>query len=290
MPVWGRMGGFLFMLAGVFGVALLIGTRWGPTEVDTAAGHEDVHAAGSDGAGEHGSAHDGRTPDLKLAPDRVRAGETTVAFRLIDHDAEPLTELRRQHGKLLHLIVVDRASLTEYRHLHPALRPDGRWTVQTRLPAGDYRLYADGMAEDGTSFVAEADLVVTGDRPVVETPAPTVIDRVDGYDVSLARVGDQVTLVVSRGGRPVDHLQPYLGATGHLVAIRSADLGYLHAHPVDAPAGPAVPFEVSFAGPGAHRLFFDFKHGGRVHTAAFTLPVGGGADDSGGHGEDGHEH
>src|SRR5438477_3662407 len=44
------------------------------------------------------------------------------------------------------------------------------------------------------------------------------------------------------------YLQPYLGAYGHLVALRDGDLAYLHVHPDGAPgdgrtaAGPDVVF------------------------------------------------
>ncbi len=49
---------------------------------------------------------------------------------------------------------------------------------------------------------------------------------------------------VSRDGEPVNDLQPYLGAYGHLVALRSGDLAYLHVHPerrtpATAPRSPA---------------------------------------------------
>ena len=52
----------------------------------------------------------------------------------------------------------------------------------------------------------------------------------------------------TRDGQPVTALQPYLGAFGHLVALREGDLAYLHVHPegaVPSPGdhgGPTVPF------------------------------------------------
>ena len=42
-------------------------------------------------------------------------------------------------------------------------------------------------------------------------------------------------LRVTRDGRPVTDLQPYLGAYGHLVALRGGDLAYLHVHPDGEP-------------------------------------------------------
>ena len=54
----------------------------------------------------------------------------------------------------------------------------------------------------------------------------------------------ELTLSVSRDGRPVTDLQPYLGAYGHLVVLRDGDLAYLHAHPVDEADGASAPLLV----------------------------------------------
>ena len=60
-----------------------------------------------------------------------------------------------------------------------------------------------------------------------------------------------VTATVTRDGEPVTDLQPYLGAYGHLVALREGDLAYLHVHPEESDAGPEIPFlaEVPSDGP-----------------------------------------
>src|SRR5829696_8378139 len=72
----------------------------------------------------------------------------------------------------------------------------------------------------------------------------------------------------SRHGHAV-HAEPYLGARGHLVALREGDLAYLHVHP----SGNSVAFATGFPTAGRYRLYLQFKHDGRVHTAAFTCEV-----------------
>ena len=64
-----------------------------------------------------------------------------------------------------------------------------------------------------------------GDAQPVPVPAPSRTAEVDGYTVTLD--GDltpgedsDLTLTVARDGRPVTDLEPYLGAFGHLVALR----------------------------------------------------------------------
>jgi hypothetical protein len=67
--------------------------------------------------------------------------------------------------------------------------------------------------------------------------------------------------------------EPYLGARGHLVALRQGDLAYLHVHPLDEAAAGAITFATDFPTAGKYRLFLQFKHRGQVHTAAFTQEV-----------------
>jgi hypothetical protein len=82
---------------------------------------------------------------------------------------------------------------------------------------------------------------------------------------------------VSKDGKPVTDLQPYLGAYGHLVALRGGDLAYLHVHPDGTPGdgatdpGPEVVFYAAVPSAGTYHLYLDFQHNGVVRTAAFTV-------------------
>ena len=91
-----------------------------------------------------------------------------------------------------------------------------------------------------------------------------------GYSDGAVRAGreSELTFAVTRNGRPVS-LQDYLGAKGHLVALRQGDLAFLHVHP-DA---NSLRFAATFLDAGHYRLFLQFKVAGHVHTAAFTLEV-----------------
>ena len=71
----------------------------------------------------------------------------------------------------------------------------------------------------------------------------------------------------------ITDLQPFLGAFGHLVAMRSGDLAYAHVHPDDYVDG-TVHFDAELNSEGRYGLFFDFKHGNAVHTATFTFDQG----------------
>jgi hypothetical protein len=75
-------------------------------------------------------------------------------------------------------------------------------------------------------------------------------------------------------GAPVDDLEPYLGAQGHLL-LASADLAIAaHSHPVaeiSAPGGPTVVFQVLFPRAGEYRMWVQFQRRGEVLTAPFTI-------------------
>lgn len=103
----------------------------------------------------------------------------------------------------------------------------------------------------------------------------------DGYEVEIATersdAGEVIAaLTVRRNGDLVTDLEPYLGASGHLVAMRSGDLAYSHVHPVedDDSAPGVVTFDAELTSAGRYGLFFDFKHDGTVHTASFTFDQG----------------
>jgi hypothetical protein len=106
------------------------------------------------------------------------------------------------------------------------------------------------------------------------------VDRVGGYEVRLregalaAGAPSGLRFVVTREGRPVEP-ESYLGARGHLVALREGDLAFLHVHPdqAEVPAN-VIPYGATFPTAGRYRLFLQFKHEGRVRTAPFTVAVG----------------
>lgn len=203
-------------------------------------------------------------------------------FTVTGPDGRPVTGYRVQHERKLHLIVVPR-DLDGFQHLHPEQAGDGVWSVRLTLPrAGVYQAFADFAPEAGQAMTLGADLHAAGDYAPTALPQESRTATVDGYTVTLdgdlvAGATGELAFTVSRDGRPVTDLQPYLGAYGHLVALRAGDLAYLHVHPGGEPgdgrtsAGPRVVFLAEVPSPGAYRLFLDFRHAGSVRTAAFTV-------------------
>ncbi|MFE6958682.1 hypothetical protein [Streptomyces sp. NPDC057696] len=229
----------------------------------------------------------GYTLDLRTRHIAAAGERTELSFAITKDDTgRKVTAYRTEHGKQLHLIVASR-DLTVYRHLHPARAADGTWRTPVELPkAGGYRVFADFTPRaEKEGLTLGADLAVAGKYAPGDLPAASrTADAGDGYEVRLggglgAGSASELTLSVARNGKPVTDLQPYLGSYGHLVALRSGDLAYLHVHPNKGGPGPGVSFTATAPSNGTYRLFLDFKHNGTVRTAEFTVHAGRSAGD-----------
>ncbi|MDQ2676200.1 MAG: DUF4396 domain-containing protein [Actinomycetota bacterium] len=307
-----RLVGVVLGVAAVFGAAVLIAELASDEDVEH-GGHETVASAAD---GEHNSEHEeGTMPasdaegvrgltasegglTLELDQAGLPAGsERELGFHIAE-GGEPVTEFDIEHERRMHLIVV-RKDLTGFQHLHPRMDDAGTWTTPITLDeAGDYRVYAD-FNHDGESLTLASDLSVAGEADYEELPLQqTETETATGYEVGVegeagqAGKASELTFNVVRDGRPVE-VEPYLGADGHLVALREGDLAFLHVHPVGAgheeegtsheeegsshgaheEGGEGIRFETEFPSEGSYRLFLQFKHNGEVHTAEFTREV-----------------
>jgi hypothetical protein len=240
---------------------------------DDAGGHADDGGHAEQPTGVTGLAVSEGGYTFRPGTTSLVVGTQDFRFTVVGADGEPVTAYDATHERDLHLIVV-RRDTSGFQHLHPEQGDDGTWSTPLTLDApGAYRAYADFAPEGEPARTLAVDLVVPGEYAPEPLPAPSRTAEVDGYTVTLdgdLRSGDLV-FEVSRDGRPVDDLEPYLGAGGHLVVLREGDLGYLHVHPEgDLDTGPEIAFVAEAPSDGRYRLFLQFQHGGTVRTAAFT--------------------
>lgn len=271
-----RLGAFLAALALVFGAAALAGAAIGPEPED-----EEPPMA-TDGHGSSAQA-DTDVPGLAVAQDRLMlvpertnfspGSARTLRFRIVNADGETADDFMEEHERRMHLILV-RRDFAEFQHLHPKQLRDGSWAVDADLAMpGPYRMFADFATED-TSTTLGADLAVSGEFDAKPLPAATATATAgDGYEVRLASEAEgELSFTAHRNGKELAGVEPYLGADGHLVALREGDLAYLHTHPSGESGGP-IEFGVEYPSAGRYRLFLQFKHGGEVRTAAFTQEI-----------------
>ncbi len=218
-----------------------------------------------------------------LAEARAQAGQDRrLSFTITGPDGAPVTEYDVEHEKDLHLIAV-RRDFSGFQHVHPVLDEDtGVWATDLDLTPGTRRLFADFKPTGADALTLGADLAVDGDYQPAAPAAESRTATVGDYEVTLegdltAGADAELTLNVTKDGEPVTDLQPYLGAYGHLVALRGGDLAYLHVHPDGTPGdgttkpGPDVTFYAAVPSAGTYHLYLDFRHDGVVRTAAFTV-------------------
>jgi hypothetical protein len=269
MSTIARLTAFSAVLALVFGGAALAGSRIDahPGRLAAAPARMAGHGAEAMTVAQkvRGLAVSEGGLTLALAHTTAAPGRPfTLAFRIVDRGGRTIRDFDVEHTKRMHVIVV-RRDMTGFQHLHPTLAGDGSWSIPVTLPhAGSYRVFADFSVHD-TPHTLAAD--VTADGPVRTQPLPAPADTVTSDGLTVHR-GAGLAFTVTRGGRPVP-IEDYLGAKGHLVALRDGDLAFLHVHP-DA---HRLKFMAEFPGPGTYRLFLQFQTGGRGHTAAFTETV-----------------
>lgn len=289
-----RLASFAGLLAVVLVSAAYAGSRIDPS-VDSRPGHSnEMKEMTMDSLGDEAASpglDEGATlPGLAVAEqgynlrvDRsdLTAGQPARLVFSIETGGSNVEEFDLTHERRMHLILV-RRDFQGFQHLHPDQKANGSWSVQgSALKPGVYRMFADFSVE-GESLTLATDLFVAGDfEPKPLAPVTGVADAGDGYEVEIesadAAEGGTVPVefTVRRNGKEVEGIEPYLGADGHLVALREGDQAFLHTHPEGAPgeSGP-IHFQVDYPTAGRYRLFFQFKHRGSVHTAEFTRIAG----------------
>jgi rRNA maturation protein Nop10 len=255
-----KLAGFAALLVLVFGVAVAAGDVIGPDR--------EGASVPEGGMAEHGDeAAVDPIRGLSIAEDglslEVASQSPELVFTIREGD-EAVREFELEHERRMHLIVVRRDG-TGFQHLHPELGSDGAWrTPLTLREPGAYRVFAD-FKHDGTAYTLASDLTVDGAATYAPFPAPSAVDTVEGYRVALREDGEALAFDITRDGEPVQTEQ-YLGAGGHLVALREGDLAFLHVHPEDG----RVAFEADLEPDTRYRLYLQFQHDGRVRTAEFV--------------------
>jgi hypothetical protein len=308
-----KLTAFALLLALLFGAGALAGDLSGPERQAPAVAakspadpsaepHTETASSSTETTGGHGgggAAEQANHPVRGLAvaenglrvvvedPELRRGRSEKLTFRIVEQSGATVRDFDVEHEKRMHLIVA-RRDLTGFQHLHPKQADDGSWTTMLRLDdAGSYRLFAD-FARNGKSYTLASDLRVDGAADLKPLPASRTAAVSDGgYDVRVdadrARPDQEAALrfTITKDGHTV-HTEPYLGAGGHLVALREGDLAFLHVHPTEHGHNDAkttgehddsIGFEATFPTEGRYRLFLQFKHEGRVQTVAFTQEV-----------------
>jgi hypothetical protein len=192
-----------------------------------------------------------------------QAGRLSLVFEVVDSGGRPirLDPLMPDHGKLMHLFVIDSAAMNTFAHLHPLFDDSSTFSaILPPLPPGSYRLYGDVSFETGQTHTITGLVRLTRDdsilaavvfprdpddawRTASASPRPDTGSAVDTLEdgsimewladsVKLRASGD-ATLhfrVHDASGSPA-LLEPYLGMSAHAVIARGDGSVFVHLHP-----------------------------------------------------------
>jgi len=226
--------------------------------------------------------------DVTLSPHSPTPGNP-VHVELTVHDPHTgavVRDFQETHERLLHLFVVSH-DLEYFAHVHPTRGRAGAFEQSITLPRpGVYRLIAEMMPAGAPPQLLQRAVVTSGFQGSVLPNAHLALDVADKA-VGGVRVHAEIPqpiagreqlmtfeLADERTGRPVEDLEPYLGAPAHML-VASADLeSIMHEHPVlelTSAAGPRLVFQVLFPRVGEYRVWLQFQREGVVRTAVFTV-------------------
>ncbi|MFG2525885.1 hypothetical protein [Streptomyces sp. NPDC048527] len=221
--------------------------------------------------------------DVSLAAGKQAA----YRFAVTGPDGKPVTAFAVDQTKRMHFYAI-RSDLTGFQHIHPTMAADGTWTADLdTLAPGSWRMFAsftpNSRAGKGTAFVLSRTVSVPGTAAKTPLPAAAKTAEVDGYTVTvkgepMAGMEHPMTVTVTKDGKPITDLQPYLDTYAHLTAFHESDSTFAHLHPTTKVngdhGGPELSFNAELPTSGNWRLFLQFQTGGKLHTAALTLNVG----------------
>jgi len=218
-------------------------------------------------------------------PVDLRVTPTTSGARLrlsVRHGAAVVRRFAIVHERPMHLFIVG-ADLEFFAHEHPAPQPDGVFMLDVSLPGpGPYMAIAEFVPQGGAPQTFQQ-MFTTGEAfarpaaPALDAAAKTVDGVRVSIDATPVKTGEANPLVIHLDdpatGAPVTDLQPYLGATAHLLMVPIDLTEAIHGHPDEQFTGPGIAFTPLIPRAGRYKLWVQFQRGGTVSTAAFVVEV-----------------
>jgi hypothetical protein len=169
--------------------------------------------------------------------------------------------------------------------VHPNRIGRGEYSVRVGFPvADDYMLFADFVPEGAVP--QELQFLIAAPASPGAPPTELGIPNLDPISIRDMRISVELeefragtpTLLTFRfsrlqSGDPVNSLQPYLGAVGHLFFTNADFTDASHSHPLENGSGPSIRFLTRFNSPGLHKVWLQFKHNDQVETVSWLIDV-----------------
>lgn len=193
----------------------------------------------------------------------TREGDRPVLrFEVVDSAgrAATLDPLVPDHGKLMHLFVIDSATMTSFAHLHPLFNDTATFvTAVPPLAPGAYRLFGDVTFETGQTRTLTGTVTLTHDDSLLASSVRADQDDAWTNSTGAARAAGTATVDSLGNGMMMEWfadstpiranqetilrfrvrdatgavatLEPYLGMAAHAVIVRTDGAVFIHIHP-----------------------------------------------------------
>lgn len=233
------------------------------------------------------------TVSLELAPSQeLRPGKPVDVTLRLRRFTDGLTlsqsDLKTVHTEKLHLLIAD-ATLTDYQHIHPEPSPTPGVYAFTFTPTqpGGYKVWADiTPADTGKQEFVPAILSEPAQARIAKTVSQAA--SAGGYHFSLSfdappargKASMGSIRITDAGGKPVNTLQPVMGAFAHIVGFYGDFEHIVHIHPMGTEpekptdrGGPELAFHIEPQQAGFIKLFAQVNIGGKEIFAPFGVEV-----------------
>jgi hypothetical protein len=252
---------------------------------------QDSHE-GHDHAGHDHSQHEGEAELIitPISPKQLTAGEKNeVSLYIQDSKAKPVdvSQFEVVHTKPVHLLIIE-PGLKDYHHEHPTQKAKGMYGFSfTPNTACGYRMWADVQLKGGHQHYYPVDIKGAEVCDVPIDKSVNLETSSQGYDFKLAlesdlTIGSAVlaSLMISKDGRPVDFLEPVMGAFAHMVGFYEDYESIAHIHPMGKEptedserGGPSLRFHIEPEQAGYLKLFAQVQIDGKQVFVPFGLMI-----------------
>lgn len=245
------------------------------------------------GPGHENQGHVHRNQDVvitPITPETLIAGEENeVVLFIQDKQARPVnvSQFEVVHTQPVHLLIIE-PGLSDYHHEHPVQRAAGQYVFSmTPQTACSYRIWADVKLKGSHQQYIPIDLSGVEECDTEYRTTISLESSSQGYDFKLELEGEvnageavMTHLTVSKNGKPVDFLEPVMGAFAHMVGFYEDYESIAHIHPMGIEpteetqrGGPELSFHIEPKKTGYLKLFAQVQIDGKQVFAPFSIEI-----------------
>lgn len=247
-------------------------------------------------------------PVMKPSVQNPKPGQKVDLTFHVSEGNQKITDYETVHEKKCHLMLIS-ADYKDFQHEHPVLDKTGTFTMKNVVfkRPGLYYVFFDVTPEGSKQILKRFDFKVQGQGEPLVLKEDMAVKTVGGVTAKLVTMpaplkkGDAMLhFQLSRNGKPVTDIQPFMGAMGHVVALGKDGKPFLHIHPMEsndphaghegmnhggmdhgnmnhgggAKAKPGeIIFHANFPEPGLYKVWGQFVRGKQMLIMPFTVRV-----------------